>query len=55
MNIEDDDQIIQNCISGDSDSFRYLVDKYQIRIINACYKYTKNLDDAEDIAPKKFS
>ena len=54
MNIEDDDQIIQNCISGDSDSFRYLVDKYQIRIINACYKYTKNLDDAEDIAQEVF-
>ena len=54
MNIEDDDQIIQKCISGDTDSFRYLVDKYQIRIINACYKYTKNLDDAEDIAQEVF-
>ena len=54
MNIEDDEQIIENCISGDTDSFRYLVDKYQPRIINACYKYTKNLDDAEDVAQEVF-
>ncbi len=54
MNIEDDEQIIENCISGDTDSFRYLVDKYQLRIINACYKYTKNLDDAEDVAQEVF-
>jgi RNA polymerase sigma factor (sigma-70 family) len=54
MNIEDDEQIIENCISGDVDSFRYLVDKYQLRIINACYKYTKNLDDAEDVAQEVF-
>ena len=54
MNIEDDEQIIENCISGNTDSFRYLVDKYQLRIINACYKYTKNLDDAEDVAQEVF-
>jgi len=54
MNIEEDEQIIESCISGDTDSFRYLVDKYQPRIINACYKYTKNLDDAEDVAQEVF-
>ena len=29
--------------------FRYLVEKYQIRVINTCFKYTKNLVDAEDV------
>ena len=54
MIIEDDDQIIQRCLSGNKDDFKLLVDKYQIRIINACYKYTKNLPDAEDVAQEVF-
>ena len=54
MNIEDDDQIIQRCLSGDTDVFKLLVDKYQLRIINACYKYTKNIVDAEDVAQEVF-
>ncbi len=54
MNIEDDDQIIQRCLSGDKMILSYLVDKYQIRIINTCYKYTKNFIDAEDIAQEVF-
>ncbi len=54
MNIEDDHQIIQSCLSGNTESFRHLVDKYQVRIINTCYKYTKNSDDAEDVAQEVF-
>ena len=54
MNIEDDDQIIQRCLSGDTDVFKHLVDKYQLRIINTCYKYTKNIVDAEDVAQEVF-
>ena len=48
--IKDDDQIIQECLSGNTDAYKNLVDKYQIRIVNACYKYTKNMYDAEDVA-----
>ncbi len=54
MIIEDDDQIIESCLSGNKDDFKLLVDKYQIKIINACYKYTKNLPDAEDVAQEVF-
>ncbi len=54
MIIEDDDQIIKQCLSGDTEAFRYLVEKYQIRIINTCYKYTKNINDAEDVAQEVF-
>jgi len=52
--IKDDDQIIQECLSGNTESYKYLVDKYQIRIINTCYKYTKNIVDAEDVAQEVF-
>jgi RNA polymerase sigma-70 factor (ECF subfamily) len=52
--IKDDDQIIQECLSGNTDAYKNLVDKYQIRIINTCYKYTKNINDAEDVAQEVF-
>ena len=52
--IQDDDQIIKECLSGNTDSYKNLVDKYQIRIINTCYKYTKNIVDAEDVAQEVF-
>ena len=52
--IKDDDQIIQECLSGNKGAYKNLVDKYQIRIINTCYKYTKNINDAEDVAQEVF-
>ena len=52
--IKDDDEIIQECLSGNTDAYKNLVDKYQIRIINTCYKYTKNINDAEDVAQEVF-
>ena len=54
INIEEDDEIIKRCLSGEIEAFRYLVEKYQIRIINTCFKYTKNLVDAEDVAQEVF-
>ena len=54
INIEEDDEIIKRCLSGEIEAFRYLVEKYQIRIINTCLKYTKNLVDAEDVAQEVF-
>ncbi len=54
INIEEDDEIIKRCLSGEIQAFRYLVEKYQIRIINTCFKYTKNFVDAEDVAQEVF-
>jgi RNA polymerase sigma-70 factor (ECF subfamily) len=54
MIIKEDDEIIAKCLSGNTDSYRYLVEKYQFRIINTCYKYTKNIVDAEDVAQEVF-
>ena len=52
--IKDDEQIIKECLSGNTDAYKNLVDKYQIRILNTCYKYTKNINDAEDVAQEVF-
>jgi RNA polymerase sigma-70 factor (ECF subfamily) len=54
MIIEEDEEIIRKCLSGNTDSYKHLVDKYQFRIINTCYKYTKNIVDAEDVAQEVF-
>jgi len=54
MIIKEDEEIILECLSGNTDSYRYLVEKYQFRIINTCYKYTKNIEDAEDVAQEVF-
>ena len=54
MIIKEDEEIILECLSGNIDSYKYLVEKYQFRIINTCYKYTKNIVDAEDVAQEVF-
>ena len=54
MDIKDDSEIIRECLSGNTDVYRFLIDKYHIRIINTCNKYTKNLNDAEDLAQEVF-
>jgi RNA polymerase sigma-70 factor (ECF subfamily) len=54
MIIKEDEEIILECLSGNTDSYQYLVEKYQFRIINTCYKYTKNIVDAEDVAQEVF-
>ena len=45
INIEEDDEIIKRCLSGEIEVFRYLVEKYQIRVI---------IIDAEDVAQEVF-
>ncbi len=50
----DDQSIIRQCQDGDVDAFELIVKKYQIRIINLCFKYTKNHADAEDVAQEAF-
>ena len=54
MIIDDDKEIIERCLSGNTEAYKLLVDKYQLRVISACYKYTKNLNDAEDVAQEVF-
>lgn len=51
---DDDSEIIQNVISGDASKYELIIKKYQSRIINLCYKYTKNYHDAEEVAQESF-
>lgn len=52
--IDDDKDTINNIINGDVDAFEIIIKKYQLRIINLCFKYTKNYSDAEEVAQESF-
>ena len=54
MNIEDDFTLIKQCLDGNTNSFEIIVKKYQLKIINLSYKYTKNYADAEEVAQQSF-
>ncbi len=54
MEDQDDFSIIRKCLDGDIDIFEVIVKKYQSKIINLCYKYTKNYADAEEAAQQSF-
>jgi RNA polymerase sigma-70 factor (ECF subfamily) len=46
--------LISKLKSGDMQAFKELVDVYQERIINVCYAFTHNRQDAEDVAQEVF-
>ncbi len=52
--IDDDKEIIEEIINGKINKYEYIIKKYQLRIINLCFKYTKNYSDAEDVAQESF-
>ena len=54
MDFKEDKDLIKLCLSGDIESFSFIIQKYQARVINTCLKYTKNLQDAEDVAQEVF-
>jgi RNA polymerase sigma-70 factor (ECF subfamily) len=40
--------------TGDDESFRVLIERYQVRVINTCYRFLQNMEDAEDTAQEVF-
>jgi len=48
------DQIIDGCRAGRQDSFRDLYKLYAAPMLGVCYRYSKNLNDAEDIVQEGF-
>jgi len=50
----EDIQIIENILNGGSTGFKTLVDKYQLLVVNTCYGFVHNREDAEDIAQEVF-
>jgi len=46
--------LIQNLQSGKENAFKELVDHFQHKVINTCYGFVKNSEDAEDVAQEVF-
>lgn len=46
--------VIQAILKGDEKAFKQLVETYQLMVVNTCYAFTHNQEDAEDIAQDVF-
>lgn len=50
-----DDKLIANKIlKGDATAFKELVDSYQVKVVNTCYGFLHNYEDAQDLAQEVF-
>lgn len=50
----EDTKIIDNILNNQPAGFKTLVDKYQLMVINTCYGFVHNREDAEDVAQEVF-
>lgn len=49
-----DRDLVKEVINGDSNAFKELVERYTSLVVNTCYGFTHNKEDAEDIAQDVF-
>jgi RNA polymerase sigma-70 factor (ECF subfamily) len=49
-----DTELILKFKEGDKSAFRELVEKYQDSVINTCYRFLRNKEEAEEIAQEVF-
>ena len=49
-----DRELVLSLKSGSTEAFKELVEQYRDRVINTCYGFLKNKEDAEDIAQEVF-
>lgn len=54
MAIVEDKQFIQRLQNGDRDAFNQLVEQHKDAILNVCYGFVKDLEEAEDLAQEVF-
>ncbi len=52
--VDMESDLISRLKAGDTRSFTELVEAYQERVINICYAFTHNRQDAEDVAQEVF-
>jgi len=52
--LEQDAQLIQQCLQGDGSAWEELVRRHSRRIFNICYRFTGNRTEAEDLAQDVF-
>lgn len=50
----DDEILVNKLAEGDKSAFEGLVKSYSYKIINTCYKFFPNIEDAEDISQEVF-
>lgn len=46
--------LLENFRDVDTSNFKDIVDKYQEKVRNTCYRFVKNADDADDVAQDVF-
>ncbi|MFO7722414.1 MAG: RNA polymerase sigma factor [Bacteroidales bacterium] len=49
-----DQELASKLKNGDRDAFRWLVDQYQVKVVNLCNAYLHDIQEAEDIAQDVF-
>ena len=49
-----DDTIIENVLNGNTEAYRFLVERYQRQIFNLMYRYSRNDEDAADLTQEAF-
>ena len=49
-----DKELIKNCIRGKKEAQYLLYQQFAATMLGVCYRYTKSLDDAEDVLQEGF-
>jgi RNA polymerase sigma-70 factor (ECF subfamily) len=52
--LEQDTQLVQQCLQGDGSAWEELVRRHTRRIYNICYRFTGNRTEAEDLSQDVF-
>ena len=52
--MEQDAQLVQQCLQGDGSAWEELVRRHTRRIYNICYRFTGNRTEAEDLSQEVF-
>jgi RNA polymerase sigma-70 factor (ECF subfamily) len=52
--LEPDVQLVQRCLRGDGSAWEELVRRHTRRIYNLCYRFTGNVQEAEDLTQEVF-
>lgn len=47
-------QLIKNCLKGKASAHKQLYDEFSAPMLGICYRYTKSLQDAEDVLQEGF-
>src|SRR5207245_3464531 len=52
--LEQDAQLVQQCLQGDGSAWEELVRRHTRRIFNICYRFTGNRTESEDLSQEVF-